>query len=322
MKNVISAVDFSDEESLRHYYNRCGLSPALTFESSRKFDYKKTTYSLDGIQLCTTHSASGWGFEKQIATDVYFISFTHTGLSAWEMNKIGCLNALQQMCIIDSARLVQGQFSAGTSTDTMMIDARTVHTEFTAMRGYPVMNRIDFEPVLPKASKAWSLINSIATCIKTTFQHDLSVHSPISSSYLKQALLSSIVETIPHNQNLKTHDNPRQNIPRHVSRAIDYMYANSSQPILLADIAANAFTSIRNLQIGFSKYKETTPMRYLRMIRLANARSDLLSIDINLSWQDIAAKWGFTDTMLFAKYYQQYYHETPYRTAYNAKGKF
>lgn len=320
MENIVSSVHFSDEESLTRYYNNCGLSPALTFESSKKFDYKKTTYSLDGIQLCTTESASGWGFEKQIATDVYFISFTYTGLSAWEMNKIGLLNALQQMCVIDSSRLVQGQFSAGTSTDTMMIDAKSIHNEFTAMRGYPVMNRIDFEPVLPKDSNSWKFINLIASCIKSTFQVENSLHSPISTSYLKQALLSSILETIPHNQIISDREKPNSRLPRHISRAIEYMYAHAAEPIILADIAANSFTSIRNLQMGFSKYKETTPMKYLRMIRLVNARSDLLSLDVNLSWQCIAAKWGFTDVMLFSKYYQQFYQETPYRTYYNAKG--
>ncbi|MFY0750558.1 helix-turn-helix transcriptional regulator [Pseudomonas sp. NFX5] len=320
VKNLISSVHIKDEKSLQDYYNNCGLAPALTFESARKFDYKKTTYSLGDVQLCTTSSISGWGFEKQVATDVYFISFTYAGLSAWEMNKLGRVKALQQMCIIDSSRLVQGQFNPGTSTDTIVIDAKLIHKEFSALRGYPVLKRIDFEPVLPKNSQAWNYINCIAGAIKSGFNFIGGDCSPLSGSYLKQALLTSVLETVPSNQGSIIECNTKNNLPRHISRAIDYMYAHAAEPILLADISINAHSSIRNLQIGFKKYKETTPMRYLRMIRLARVRSDLISHDVLLPWQTVAAQWGFSDMQLFTRYYQQVYHETPFKTVYRCKG--
>ncbi|WP_456293319.1 helix-turn-helix transcriptional regulator [Pseudomonas sp. AK106] len=314
VKKNISSVHLRTEDELIEYYNNCGLSPALSFESAKEFDYRKITYSIGDIDLCTTQSKSGWGFEKQISTDVYFVSFTYAGLSAWEMNKLGRVDALNQMCVIDSSRLVQGQFLRGTLTDTLMIKAETIHNEFHALHGYPVNHRIDFQPLLPAESPAWKRINHIAGCLKSSFDDTFSMMSPITNSYIKQALLTSILEFTPHNQSIKS--NECSNLPRYISRSIEYMYTHADQPILLADIASNSYTSIRNLQIGFRKYKGTTPMRYLRQIRLNRVHNELSNMSSLASWQCVAAKWGFNDTAALSKYYKELYGETPFQTLY------
>jgi transcriptional regulator GlxA family with amidase domain len=92
------------------------------------------------------------------------------------------------------------------------------------------------------------------------------------------------------------------------------MQHNADKPILISDVADYAHTSSRNLQIGFKRYKDTTPMRYLRMIRLGRAHKDILAASRSETWQSIAAKWGFNDTLLFAKYYLQAYQELPQQT--------
>ena len=92
------------------------------------------------------------------------------------------------------------------------------------------------------------------------------------------------------------------------------MHYNADKPILISDIAEYSHTSSRNLQIGFKKYKDTTPMRFLRMIRLSKVRDEIISGCGVETWQAIALKWGFNDLMLFKKYYQQAYHELPDQT--------
>jgi AraC-like DNA-binding protein len=318
---LISSVHFKEEQSLWDYYNLCGLSPALTFESSKCFDYKKITYSLEDMFLCTTKSLSGWGFEKTVSTDVYFISFTYCGASAWEMNKIGHVCASQQLSIIDSSRLVQGQFAAGTKTDTVMINASSMHRELAALQGFHANDRIEFLPLLPKASKTWSLLHAIIQTVKLALDNEGAVASPITISYLKQALLLAVLETAPHTCNSVIRDLPTAKLPRYVSRAIDYIHAHASEPITLVEISENACTSVRNLQLGFNKYKRTTPMGYLRMVRLSKARIDLLSEEIIESWQNIGMRWGFYDAGLFVKYYQKVYQETPFQTCFTSKGK-
>ncbi|MBD8480365.1 helix-turn-helix domain-containing protein [Pseudomonas coleopterorum] len=310
----ISSVHFTSAEHLTSYYQSCGLSPAIKLESAKIFDYKKTTYSLDGMYLCSTKSQSGWGFEKQAITDVYFISYTYKGLSAWEMGKTGRVSASQQMCIIDSANLVQGNYAPGTFTDTIMIDAPVLHREFSALIGYPYQERLAFAPILPSTSKTWPLFKSIVEAIKTYFDSGDDLQSPIAASYLKQALMLTLLESAPHNHSYTLANSKCRIYPKYVSRAIDFMHYNADKPILISDIAEYSHTSSRNLQIGFKKYKDTTPMRFLRMIRLSKVRDEIISGCGVETWQAIALKWGFNDLMLFKKYYQQAYHELPDQT--------
>jgi AraC-like DNA-binding protein len=269
---------------------------------------------MDGMYLCSTKSQSGWGFAKQAVTDVYFISFTHAGVSDWEMGGLGRVSVSQQMCIIDSANLIQGHYTPGTFTDTIMIEAPLLHREFSALVGYPCFDRLNFVPVLPKSSKTWPLFRSIVDAIRLYFDSGQDLQSPIAASYLKQALLLTLLESAPHNQSSSLSTKTRHAHPKFINRAVDYMQHNADKPILISDVADYAHTSSRNLQIGFKRYKDTTPMRYLRMIRLGRAHKDILAASRSETWQSIAAKWGFNDTLLFAKYYLQAYQELPQQT--------
>ncbi|MDC6378934.1 helix-turn-helix domain-containing protein [Pseudomonas graminis] len=310
----ISTVHFKSAEFLKEYYNKCGLTPEIKVESSKSFDYKKTTYSMDGMYLCSTMSQSGWGFAKQTVTDVYFISFTHSGVSDWEMGGLGRVSVSQQMCIIDSANLVQGHYTPGTLTDTIMIEAPLLHREFSALIGYPSLDRLIFSPVLPKSAKTWPLFRSIVDAIRLYFDSGQDLQSPIAASYLKQALLLTLLESAPHNRSSSLLTKSCHAHPKFIGRAVDYMHHNCDKPILISDIADYAHTSSRNLQIGFKKYKDTTPMRYLRMLRLGRAHHEIITSSRSEKWQAIAARWGFNDTLLFSKYYLQAYQELPGQT--------
>lgn len=316
----LSKVHFEDEEELWSYYDKCGLSPALNFSGGGRLDYRKITYSLGDMFVCSTSSRSGWGFEKQQSTDVYFVSFTHQGQSTWEMNKQGRVHASGQLCIIDSSRLVEGQFSPGTYTDTVMIEADLVSRQLEGARGFGEFDRVEFKPLLPSTASPWNGLNAIINCIRSSVNSEGGVDSPLAVSYLKQALIATIIDTIPHNFTSKIEAQEKSFVPRHVSKAIDYIHAHAREDVMIADLAKYASTSVRNIQLGFRAYKNTTPMQYLRRVRLECARNELMDENIRLSWQGIALNWGFSDAGLFSKYYKGHYGESPFQTQSKIKG--
>ncbi|MBD8201175.1 helix-turn-helix transcriptional regulator [Pseudomonas alliivorans] len=321
MKNIsVSNVSFDNEELLWDYYNNCGLSPALKFSGAYSLDYRKTTYDIDGMYICSTSSSSGWGFEKQQSTDVYFLSFTHLGQSTWEMNKQGIVTASRELCIIDSSRLVQGQFSSNTKTETIMIDANQLRRELEAIQGFSCVQRLEFLPMLPGDRNVWHNLDSIIKCIKNNISTRPECCSPISIGYMKQAILSLIIESIPHNY---SHYGKRSDVslPKHICKAIDYMHAYAGDNISIGDVSSYACTSIRNLQLGFKNAKGVSPMQYLRELRLQGAYEDMVNEEETTSWQDIALRWGFSDTSLFARYYKNKHGITPFQARYKAVGK-
>ena len=64
-----------------------------------------------------------------------------------------------------------------------------------------------------------------------------------------------------------------------VRQAIDFIQANCARDISMADIAAAINVTPRAVQYMFRRHLDTTPMAYLRRIRLDRAHRDLLAAD-------------------------------------------
>lgn len=105
-------------------------------------------------------------------------------------------------------------------------------------------------------------------------------------------------------------------LPAAVRRARAYIEQHAGAAISAADIAAATNVSIRALQYGFRRHLGTTPMNYLRRVRLERARAELLAAEPygNETVTSIAARWGFLSASRFAALYREAFGETPSRT--------
>jgi AraC-like DNA-binding protein len=108
----------------------------------------------------------------------------------------------------------------------------------------------------------------------------------------------------------------RDATPTTVARAVAFIEANADADISLADIAAAASATPRAVQYGFRKDHDTTPMGYLRRVRLDAAHHALQTADptTGQTVTTIAAAWGFAHPGRFAATYRQTYGETPSTT--------
>ena len=79
-------------------------------------------------------------------------------------------------------------------------------------------------------------------------------------------------------------------------------------------IAEHVGASIRSLFAGFRKYRNISPMRHLKEVRLERAHHDLAHTGEHNSVTEIALRWGFTHLGQFSASYQQRYGELPSAT--------
>ena len=63
---------------------------------------------------------------------------------------------------------------------------------------------------------------------------------------------------------------------RTVLKAEEYFQEHADDPISIADAARTLGVSVRSLQRAFQTERNTTPMRYLKSVRLDRARARLL----------------------------------------------
>jgi AraC-like DNA-binding protein len=103
--------------------------------------------------------------------------------------------------------------------------------------------------------------------------------------------------------------------PRALRRAVSFIDDNARADITITDIAAAAFVTPRAVQLAFRRHLGTTPMEYLRRVRLAHAHHDLLAADPeHTTVAAVAYRWGFPTPSRFGAYYRQAYGTPPSHT--------
>jgi AraC-like DNA-binding protein len=103
--------------------------------------------------------------------------------------------------------------------------------------------------------------------------------------------------------------------PRHrrtVDRAIMIMEAAPADDLSVVDLARATNVSVRTLQAVFREHTGTTPMGYLRQLRLSRAHRDLLAADPRRDTvARIAHRWAFPHLGRFASAYRARYGYNP-----------
>ncbi len=100
-------------------------------------------------------------------------------------------------------------------------------------------------------------------------------------------------------------------IPACVRRAESYFRDHADQAILMEDVAAAAGCSVRALQLGFRRFRDTTPGAAVRQARLEAARQALIRGEIEGTVSDVAHRYGFTNPGRFTSLYKATFGVSP-----------
>ena len=99
------------------------------------------------------------------------------------------------------------------------------------------------------------------------------------------------------------------------STAQDWIVANAHRAVTMTDIARATGLSARGLQSAFQREVGTSPMRFLRRVRLERVRRELLRSDAGEhSVAEVAGAWGFGHLGRFSSYYAELFGEYPSAT--------
>jgi transcriptional regulator GlxA family with amidase domain len=94
-----------------------------------------------------------------------------------------------------------------------------------------------------------------------------------------------------------------------------YLEEHVAEDIGVADVASAVYVTPRALQYMFRRHLETTPMAYLRRVRLDRVHRDLVAGDrASTTVTATAAQWGFAHVGRFAVLYRETYGESPHVT--------
>ena len=132
---------------------------------------------------------------------------------------------------------------------------------------------------------------------------------------LEQALWYQFDDLVPPLEPEVLVERDLSNLPKNIKKAVDYIHENADSEITLLDLERAAGVSSRSVQSGFKEWLGVRPMSYVKKLRLAKVRSDLLIADPESTFiGDIAAHWGFFHLSKFAQDYRNEFGELPSET--------
>jgi AraC-like DNA-binding protein len=146
--------------------------------------------------------------------------------------------------------------------------------------------------------------------------NELAYTSPLIYGQTMRLLAATVLETFPNTTMATAADRPGGADASAVRRAVAYIEDHAAEPIGLAEIAAAARLGTRTVQEAFRRHLDTTPIGYLRRVRLERAHNDLAAADpaTGSTVAEIAARWGFAHHGRFAALYQGSYGHSPSQT--------
>jgi AraC-like DNA-binding protein len=133
-------------------------------------------------------------------------------------------------------------------------------------------------------------------------------------SMFEQFIMHKLLLSHPNNYSEALYRRERTLTPRDLRRAIDYMHANLTAPITVADIAEASSIAGRTLFQYFRDFRGTSPMRYLREARFEKVRDTLARAQVDEGVAEVARRCGFSHLGRFAGEYRSRFGESPSET--------
>ncbi|MFF2052927.1 helix-turn-helix transcriptional regulator [Leifsonia sp. NPDC058194] len=168
-------------------------------------------------------------------------------------------------------------------------------------------------PVTAERQRSWEAVSGFVR--DDVVADDELLQNDLIRDHAYGLLVASLLRTFPNNTlDLALPHDGATALPAALRRAVAYMEEHIAESILVEDIALAARLSPRGLQNAFERLLGTTPMRYLRDLRLEAARTDLRAAQAGDTVAIIAHRWGFVHLPRFAHYYRDAFGENPGET--------
>ena len=199
------------------------------------------------------------------------------------------------------------------SQTAVMIPRADLHLELENLLGHSAAKPLEFSPELDLTTPSGrtvlqtvQLIDQVSNDSPRLLQH------PLASQHLEQVFIESLLLSQPHNYSDALRTPVASAGLRPVAHAIELLRANPEHPWTVSELAQGVAVSVRSLQEGFRRTMHSTPMGYLREVRLEQIHQELSGAEPGTATvTDVAAKWGITHFGRFAASYRLQFSENP-----------
>ena len=198
---------------------------------------------------------------------------------------------------------------------SVSIDKELVEKKVLEFTGKQPIREIVFDPKVDLTTDMGkSFLSLITNAFKLRDQSVSIIDDPQCAALYEDLIISALLVNFSHSHSGHLEKKAPHSSNKAVGLAEDFMEANSDFALSTSEVAAAAGVSIRSLQRTFSMVKGTTPMRFLKDLRLRRARTRMLTAGLNSTITQIALMSGFSHLGEFSVEYRKKFGETPTET--------
>jgi AraC-like DNA-binding protein len=307
----------ADADEMSEHYART-LSPAKVepLQPHQKISVEDRHYAVGRFGIWNGACHSGMKVTLSSAPEVYVLYLPSSGGMEIDVGRKRLMSEPATALLTDMSRFEKLTLHEDRSHVGIAFEKPAMIQQLSELLDAPVTGNIEFEDTVDlatvKGSRIAALGNLVWDCLDIDQDDQL---SPTGMDHLFQAMMIMLLESVPNSHSARLTQSISPAVPRRLKRAIEYMYANISSPMSVSDIAREAGASVRALQAAFQQFKDTTPLNYLRTIRLEGVRKALADDANSPPIAEVARNWGFSHMGRFAAVYYQSFGETPSETA-------
>ena len=306
-----------DLEHAREYISGVlGEHRVAYLPKERQLDFRHRQAKLGQIAVNSMQYGAGVTITAPPFGDLYLVQFTLTGRC--QLRQGGNFNDTPagSVAIINPFQPFTKTWLPGTRQLFLRIDRDLIEREFRALTHSDETERIEFDPLPQEHMARAGTLAHLAQMLCDDLKNDSSeLLHPLIRGRIASMLVSTLLVSMPHNRLPALEAAARSVAPFFVRRAEHFMEQNARNELNLDDLAEVAGVTTRALQLGFRRFRNTTPMAYLRAIRLDLARTELASAGCRgSSVAAVANSVGFAHLGRFARDYQARFGELPSQT--------
>ncbi|MEX2123528.1 MAG: AraC family transcriptional regulator [Woeseia sp.] len=271
---------------------------------------------IEGIALIYHRHGARVSVRPQLLRDFFLLQIPIRGEAFVKVDNEAVHCCTKQAVMISPTLGVDMTFGEGCEQLIVRVERKDMEHHLEQQLGRHIERPVEFAPAVPLTTTSAKEITSLLHLMTMSLTEAGGIcSSSIARNHMASLLISGLLSCLDHNYQEELRKGIGRPHPAYIARAQEFMKQNLVEPIGPEDVAAAVDVSTRALFAGFKMYLNTTPMRYLKDLRLDMVRETLASVDPrHASVTTIAMNYGFLHLGHFCAAYKQRFGELPRET--------
>lgn len=246
----------------------------------------------------------------------YLIQIPTHGSAEINCDGVKFTSSAQCASIISPDMPVSMRWGADAPQLALRLDREEVEKHCAHHLGHRLDTPLRFAPTFAlDTPNAVYFLQLLATLADALAYDGHPIHNPLVLKQFEATLINALIYGQPNNLQSPLNTTPasRRISPYFVKRTEEFILAHVHDPLSIEQLAEHAGVSVRTLFSGFREFRDTSPMAFVRDVRMEHVHLELRQPG-NDSVTEIALKWGFAHLGRFSQEYRRRYGELPSAT--------